>query len=339
MSLYRTELRRLGKRRLTRWMTLLGVLVIGAVIVGTFFTNQKIGPEQRAAAVAEAEQQYQEQVTQAEQERAACVQAKASGQETPEGRYPEDCAAIEAPPRGSIQPEWFLPSTFDFRKGFEETIVTFTAIVALLGFLVGGSFVGAEWSSGGMMNLLLWRPRRLTVLLTKLGALLTGTVAVTVAAATVWTAGYWLVGTLRGSTATMTSGAWQSFALTGLRGLVLIVVAVTLGFALASLGRHTAMALGAAIGVAVVGQFGLGIVMAMAGVRFLEAWLLPTYALAWMQKKVTLEDWQSCNVTYYGECKPDTLDVTWGQSSILFAAALVVVLGAALVAMRRRDVA
>ncbi|WP_431909436.1 ABC transporter permease subunit [Micromonospora carbonacea] len=341
MSLYRTELRRLGKRRFARWATVLGLLLLGAVLVGVFFTNQKIGPEQQAAAQRQAEQQYQEQVRWAEQERKACEQAKASGQDQQqEGRFPPDCEMISPPPPESIQADWFLPSTFDFRASFEEMIVTFTAILALLGFVVGASFVGAEWSSGGMMNLLLWRPQRLTVLLTKLAALLTGLVAVALAAAVVWTAGFWAVGTLRGTTAKMTAGVWQSFALTGLRGLVLIVVAAAVGFALASLGRHTAMALGGAIGAVVVGQFGLGIVMSMAGARFVEAWLLPTYGLAWMTKKVTLEDWNSCNSSsYYGECKPDTFDLTWQHASILFSVVLVVALGSALVTMRRRDVA
>ncbi|MGW1058797.1 ABC transporter permease subunit [Micromonospora rubida] len=339
MSLYRTELRRLGKRRFTRWATLLGLLVLGAVLVGVFFTNQKIGPDQQAAAQRQAEQQYQEQARWAEQERAACERAKAAGEDQSEGRYPPDCAMIEGPPRESIQAEWFLPSTFDFKSSFEGTIVTFTAILAVIGFVVGASFVGAEWSSGGMMNLLLWRPRRLTVLMTKLAALLTGLVALTVAAAVVWTAGFWLVGSLRGSTAKMTGGVWQSFALTGLRGLVLIVVAATIGFALASIGRHTAMALGGAIGLTVVGQFGVGILLAMAGTRFIEAWLLPTYAMAWLQKKVTLEDYQACNATYYGECKPDTLILTWQHASVLLTVGLVAALGAALVTMRRRDIA
>ncbi|EEP72006.1 hypothetical protein MCAG_02333 [Micromonospora sp. ATCC 39149] len=340
MSLYRTELRRLGKRRFARWATLLGLLVLGAVLVGVFFTNQKIGPDQLAAAQQKAEQEYQQQVRWAEAERKSCEQAKASGQDQQDGRYPPDCEMITPPPPESIEAQWFLPSTFDFRASFEEMIVTFTAILALIGFVIGASFVGAEWSSGGMTNLLLWRPQRLTVLLTKLAALLTGLVGVTLAAAAVWTAGFWTVGTLRGTTEKMTSGVWQSFALTGLRGLVLVVVAATLGFALASLGRHTAMALGGAIGAVVVGQFGLGIVMSMAGARFVEAWLLPTYGLAWMTKKVTLEDWDSCNTSsHFGECKPDTFDLTWQHASILFFVALVAVLGAALVSMRQRDVA
>ncbi|MEV0806976.1 ABC transporter permease subunit [Micromonospora sp. NPDC050200] len=339
MSLYRTELRRLIKRRFTRWMTLAGVLVLLAVLAGVFLTNHKIGPAEQARAERQAEQQYQEQVRRAQQERTACEQAKAAGTPNTDRRFPPECEVISPPPRDVIEAKWFLPSTFDFRASFEATLIPFAAILALVGFVVGASFVGAEWSTGGMMNLLLWRPKRLTVLLTKLAALLTGLLTLTLTSAVVWTAGFWLVGTLRGTTAKMTAGAWQSFALTGLRGLLLVLAAAAIGFALASLGRHTAMALGGAIALAVVGQFGVGILLSMANVRFVEAWLLPTYALAWMQKKVTLENWQSCNnASYFGECKPETLDITWQHSSTLLVVGLVLMLGAAFWTMRRRDI-
>ncbi|MEV1012759.1 ABC transporter permease subunit [Micromonospora sp. NPDC049801] len=337
MSLYRTELRRLAKRRFTRYMTLLGLLVLAAVVVGVFFTNQKIDAGQLAKAERQADQQYQDQVRWSEQERVNCEQAKKAGTSS-DGRYPDDCSMITPPPREEIKAEWFLPSTFNFRKTFDETLVPFAAILALVGFVIGASFIGAEWSTGGMMNLLLWRPKRLTVLLTKLAALLTGILAVTLPAAVLWFAGFWAVASFRGSTEKMTSGAWQSFALTGLRGVALVLVITTIGFALASLGRHTAMALGGVVALMVVGQFGLGILLSMASVKFAEAWLLPTYALAWMTKTVTLENWQSCNATYFGECKPETMDITWQQSSAIFSVGLVVILGAAIWAMRRRDI-
>ncbi len=338
MSLYRTELRRLVKRRFTRWMTLLGLLVLATVVVGVFLSNQKIDAAARVKAEAAAEQQYQEQVRWAEQERVACEAAKSGGTATDPGRFPDDCAMISAPPRDSVQADWFLPSTFDFRESFGFTLLPLAAILTLVGFVVGASFVGAEWSTGGMMNLLLWRPKRLTVLLTKLAALLTGLLALALATTALWFGSFWLIATLRGSTEKMTPGAWQSFALTGLRGMALVLVGATLGFALASLGRHTAMALGGAIAVMVVGQFGLAVLLELAGVRFAEAWLLPTYAVAWMQKKVTLENWQACQTTYFGECKPETLEITWQQSSVLLGVSLVVVLGGALWAMRRRDI-
>ncbi|NJP31552.1 ABC transporter permease subunit [Micromonospora thermarum] len=338
MSLYRTELRRLVKRRFTRWMTVLGLLVLAAVVGGVFLTNEKIDATARAKAEAAAEQQYQEQTRWAEQERAACEAAKSGGTAADPGRFPDDCSVITAPPRESIEVDWFLPSTFDFRENFGFTLLPLAAILALVGFVVGASFVGAEWSTGGMMNLLLWRPKRLTVLLTKLAALLTGLLALAVTTTVLWFGSFWIVATLRGTTEKMTSGAWQSFALTGLRGVVLALVGATVGFAVASLGRHTAMALGGAIGVIVVGQFGVAILLALAGVRFAEVWLLPTYVAAWMEKKVTLQNWQACQATYFGECKPETLDITWQHSSLLLGVSLVLILGAALWTMRRRDI-
>jgi hypothetical protein len=137
----------------------------------------------------------------------------------------------------------------------------------------------------------------------------------------------------------MTGGVWQSFGLTGLRGFALVVVAAVVGFGLASLGRHTAFALGGVIAVAVVGQFGLGIVLSLADVKFPEAWLIPTYALAWIDKQVKLENFEACNFSTVSGCQPDTLTITWQHSAWLLAAGLVLTLGAALWSMRRRDIA
>lgn len=339
MSLYTTELRRLRKRRFVRYMTLLGLLILIAVAVGTFFTNQKIGPAQHAVAERAAEQQYQEQIRFAEQFKKDCAQAKAGGvSSAPKDAFPPNCDEITPPARENFRAEWNLPATFDFRAKFGNMIIAFAAILALVAFVAGASFVGAEWNTGGMMNLLLWRPQRLKVLLTKLGALLSASIGVLVVAGAAWTGAFWAIASLRGSTAKMTSGAWQSFGLMGLRGATLVLVAAAIGFALASLGRHTALALGGALGLMVVGQFGLGILLSMAQVKFVEAWLLPTYLLAWMQQKVTLQNYEACNFSYNGECKPDTFEITWQTSSILLAVGVVVTVGAAMWAMRRRDI-
>ncbi|SDY09314.1 ABC-2 family transporter protein [Micromonospora pattaloongensis] len=338
MSLFKAEFRRLLKRRFVRYMTLGGLLVLIAVAVGTFATNHKIGPAEFAAAEQQAEQQYRENVRWATEEKKQCEQAKASGN-FDANRFPADCSQISPAPRDAFEARWFLPSTFDFRRQFEDMITAWAAILALVAFVAGASFIGAEWSTGGMMNLLLWRPQRLRVLLTKLGALLTGLLGVALVTAAAWVGAFWAIASLRGTTEKTTSGVWQSFGLTGLRGLAVVLVAGAVGFALASLGRHTAMALGGALGVMVVGQFGLGIVLNMAGVTFAEAWLLPTYLLAWMQKKVVLQDWDACNATYTGECKPATMEIVWQDGGTLLAVGLALTLGAALWMMRRRDVA
>jgi ABC-2 type transport system permease protein len=338
VSLFRTEVRRLRKRRFVRYMALLGLLVLVAVAGGTYLTNQKIGPAQVAAAEQAADRDYQQQIQFTEQYRRDCERVQANGTAQEKANFPPDCSTIQPPPREAIETRWFLPPTFDFRAKFEPMITAFAAILALVAFVAGASFIGAEWSSGGMMNLLLWRPRRLSVLLTKLAALVTGLVVLFVLAGAAYTAGFWAIGTYRGTTTGMTDGVWRSFALTGLRGFALVLAAGAIGFGLASLGRHTAVALGGALGVAVVGQFGLGIVLSIAQVRFFEAWLLPVQMQAWMHRKVTLQDWRSCEMSFGGQCEPATKDITWHDSGLLIVAGVVVVVGAAMWAMRRRDV-
>ncbi|HEX2773206.1 MAG TPA: ABC transporter permease, partial [Micromonosporaceae bacterium] len=174
MSLFRTEVRRLRKRRFVRYMTLAGVLVLLAVVAGTFFTNKSVTAEQIAAAKRTAEQHYQQNIAATEQFRRDCERVQAGGGSAEEkAHFPPDCAMIQPPSREEFNFEWFMPPSFDFRGEFEPMITTFAAILALVAFVAGASFVGAEWNTGGMMNLLLWRPRRLQVLLTKLAAVLT----------------------------------------------------------------------------------------------------------------------------------------------------------------------
>jgi hypothetical protein len=233
--------------------------------------------------------------------------------------------------------EWFLPPTFDFREQFPTMITVLIGLLSLFAFIVGASFVGAEWRSGGMMNLLLWRPRRLQVLGAKLGTLLGFLIGLLALLGGVWTAAFWLIATYRGVTASMTPGAWQSFGLTGLRGLAMVLAAGTVGFALASVGRHTAMALGFAIAAFVVGVIGMGIVVSLVGVRYPEAWLWPTYLNAWMEKSLVLEDWRACE-TSVGICEPSTFEITWQTSGGVIAAVLAVLVGVAVWQMRSRDI-
>jgi hypothetical protein len=327
VSLFRAEARRLVKRRFTRYFVIGAVVVLVAVAVGMFFTNKKVGPATVAAAKAQAEQEYQRQLGYAEQEKKRC--AAAPGQ---------DCAQLFTPTRENFEAKWYLPPTFDFREKFGDMVITMAALLALAAFVVGASYVGAEWSSGGMMNLLLWRPRRLKVLGVKLAALLVALTALTVVVAAAWTGVFALIANLRGSLATMTSGAWQSFGLMELRGLALVLVAGAVGFGLASLGRHTAMALGAAVGVIVVFQVGLGTALEMANVKFVEAYLVPVWGLAWMRKSVVLQNLESCNFSATQGCQPDTLTITWPMAGGVLAAVLVLVVVASMWTMRSRDI-
>jgi ABC-2 type transport system permease protein len=338
MSLAKAELRRLGKRRLTRLVLALLVLGLGGIIAAFSVASHHIGPAERAAAEAGAQRDYEEQLGFHQRMVAECEAAEARGEQVND-RYPPDCGKGEefAPRREQFSAEWHLPYQFDFGAQYGVFISVLAGIMALVGFLVGASYVGAEWSSGGMMNLLLWRPRRQQVLLTKLGVLLGATLTVTVLLGAVWTLAFWLIGRYDGVTGTVTSGVWQSYALTGLRGIGLVLMVTAIAFGLASLGRHTAMALGVAVGVGVIAEIGLRIVFGTTGVPFGERFIPSTYVLAWFLKKLTLSDWNSCQFSQ-GECNPAELVVTWQQSGLVFGVATVAVLAAAFWAIRRRDV-
>jgi ABC-type transport system involved in multi-copper enzyme maturation permease subunit len=335
VSLYRAETRRLTKRRFTRWLVIGSLAVLAMVAIGVALTNQKVGPVQVEEAKVRATANYQENLRYAEQELARCQAAPGTADAA---NYPADCSTMYMPTEADYDYHDYMDSTFDFKANFGNMITTWAALLALAAFVIGASYVGAEWSTGGMMNLLLWRPQRLKVLGTKLAALLAGLAALSVVVALLWTGLFVLIASLRGTLDGMTSGAWQSFALTELRGLTLILVAGAVGFGLASLGRHTALALGAVVGAVVVFQFGLVTVLSLAQVKYAEAWLLPTWALAWMDKKLVLQDYNACNFSAISGCQPPELTLTWPMAGGLMAVVVVLVVGAAMWTMRNRDI-
>ena len=336
MSLYVTELRRLFKRRLTRVLLVLLVLGLAAITISFSVASHKIDPARVAAAEARAEQEFQQQVRYHTQAVAECEAAKARG-ENVEERYGPDCGKEYPPQREHFQAEWYLPFQFEFREQFGVFISVFSGILALFAFIIGASYVGAEWNTGGMMNLLLWRPKRLSVLLTKLGVLLSGVLGIGVVLGALWTAAFWLIGKYDGITGKMTQGVWESFAISGARGLGLALAVGAVAFGLASLGRHTAMALGVAVGIGVVSEIGLRIALQIAGVRFGDRYVLSTYAIAWFEKSFTLYDYRACDFAM-GECKPGEFLVTWQDSALVFGVGTALVLAAAMWAIRRRDI-
>ena len=152
-----------------------------------------------------------------------------------------------------------------------------------------------------------------------------------------WTAAFWLIGRYDGLTGKMTPGVWESFALDGARAVGLVLAIAAIGFGLASFGRHTAMALGVAIGVTVVSEIGVRTIMSLIGTPFGDRYVLSTYALAWFEKEWTIFDYQACNFQQ-GVCNPAELVLTWQDSGLVFGVGTALVLAAAIWAMRRRDV-
>lgn len=337
MSLFRAEARRLGKRRLTRWLAVALLLLLATIMVSVSVQSEKITPAVKAQAAAKAQQEYQEQLRFHQDMTKQCEAAKARGEDITKN-FPPDCGKESPPTPEMFQAEWHLPPEFVFRDDFGPYLAVLAGVMALFAFIIGASYVGAEWTSGGMSNLLLWRPRRLTVLGTKLAVLLTAVLASAVPLAALWTAAFWLIGKYDGRTGNVTSGAWQSYAITGARGVTLALAVAAAGFALASIGRHTAMALGAAVGIGVIVEVGARIGLGVAKVDFGERFLLSTYTISWLLKKWTLVNWESCVLDRTGQCQPAEYVVTWQQSAVVLGLGTVLLVGTALWTMRNRDI-
>jgi hypothetical protein len=238
-----------------------------------------------------------------------------------------------------VRDEDFLRHEYDFREETPVLVKVFGGILALLGFAVGASFVGAEWTSGGMMNLLLWRPKRIPVLLTKLGTLIAGVTAMTVVLAGAFLGMLYAVARTRGTPGHITQGSMISLGLDGLRGLAVGLAAAVIGFTVASVGRHTAIALGLALGWGLLGEAGLRIVLSIAEVHRPDRYFLSTYVAAWLNKGLRFEDYSKCEHAFGpAPCKVEVWKITMGQSAILTGVIVVVLLAAAIWSIRRRDV-
>jgi hypothetical protein len=333
VNLISAELRRLFARRFTRIMMIVILLALALVTVGVAASSHR----HDAAALAKAQAQVAQIQQQQQADQRACEAEQAgSATDTSGKQFPPgfDCAQL-----GSWQPdpEDFLPHEFSFRDEASQLVIVLGGMLALLGFAIGASFVGAEWSSGGMMNLLLWRPRRVPTLLGKLFALLLGTAGLGVVYSGLFTAALWEVANLRGNTDKVTSGVWQSLALGDARALALGLFMACVGFAVASLGRHTATAMGVAVGYLVVYELGLRIVLEIARVSRPERFFLSNYVLAWLTKAQWYYDQHFCDHRS-DVCQPPQWAIHLNQGLVALSALVLLTVGAAVWAMRRRDI-
>lgn len=136
--------------------------------------------------------------------------------------------------------------------GFVESLAEpLTVALMLIALLVGTTFVGAEYTSGSMSNLLLFEPRRLRVWVAKLTAV--GLVA------TLWSVVCWagFVGVLVGLGRSWDRAAWgphwaSDMAYFGARGSVIVIGAAVAGAALTLALRSTIATVGLAVGYLVV---------------------------------------------------------------------------------------
>jgi hypothetical protein len=312
MRLLRAELTRLFTRRFTKLMLLAVVLALGIVGAVTASETQRPTPAevQRAEASAAAAE-------------AECERAEPDINAPPGAGF--DCDRITS--------RDYLPYVLNFREQMPELLLVLAGLLALFGYLVGASMVGAEWSSGGMTNLLLWRPQRIRLLLGKLTAVAFGVFAVGAVLGVVWLAAIWLITWYRGVFGRLTEGFWASLGLDAARGMALALCVALVGAALASLGRRTAAALGVVVGYFVVWEIGTRLVMMVLRV-VPDRYMISSYVGALLTKEYQLVD---CPAPFDGDCQVST--IPWSSGLGVVAGLTLFMMVAAIWSFRRKDVA
>jgi ABC-2 type transport system permease protein len=226
------EVRRLRSRRMVR--IIVGVLAIG-VVAAIPVLDWAIAQQARIDHDAEIE---------------GCVAA-----EDPKARddgfvpptIPESVASPSQRERRCQQA--IPPVDPDFKPSDVEDVTTNTAaLLILLGFIVGASFIGADWQAGVIATTLSWESRRTHVYFAKLAAVVVSVFAV----ALLWHALF--DGALAGLSALegtlgQADGRWlQSVTGLALRVSAVAAGAALLGYAAGHIGRSTAGALGLGLG-------------------------------------------------------------------------------------------
>lgn len=237
-ALLRAEWRRLFTRRVTTVMMAVTILMLTLAGLAVAAHSHPHTPATLAHAQAFIADQRAQNLDQ-------CLADARSGTAGPDGEPAPTDAQCQR------QAELFQPSVeefqgyqFTFSRDMSTMLVLLGGLLALFGFVVGASFIGVEWSSGGMATVLVWRPRRVRLLAGKLVALLLGVLTLGALSSIAFTGAMWAVARTRGGTGDLSRGLLTSLALRDARVLALTLACAAAGFAVASYGRHTAAALG-----------------------------------------------------------------------------------------------
>jgi ABC-type transport system involved in multi-copper enzyme maturation permease subunit len=186
-----------------------------------------------------------------------------------------------------VAPETYLYGVFNFEREIEDLVYFLSAFLAFFGFLVAASSIGSELHSGSVINLLLWRPNRTAVLSAKLAAALGFVAVVSVVYTAIYVSSFYLIATATGWVGEVGApGFWVSLGLLCLRGIILALGVSAIGFAIATIGRHTAAALGALIGYVIVWELGARLIVETLNINHSntsrDQWFLASHVIAWM---------------------------------------------------------
>ncbi|NIK54398.1 ABC transporter permease subunit [Kribbella shirazensis] len=237
IRLTKVELRRLTARRLTA-IGVAGLFLITALLlVATWFEARPLSAAEQQQAQRQYEMMHQDWVEHADEQRKQCA-ADWQTQPDPKPKLEEMCAYPEP------KPEDFGKPKIVFAEVTPELLQGSSYFLAFAAFLIGASFIGAEFSTGAIGNWLTFEPRRLRVYGSKLLAAATGFVPVAAVVLAIVLFGTFVIVDRLGDTASATAKVWGDLAAIGGRAVVTTALAAVLGSIVGLLLRHTAAAIG-----------------------------------------------------------------------------------------------
>jgi hypothetical protein len=229
---------------MVRVLLVLGVLgLLGGVVLASV-EHAQTSP----AARAEAERRLEQALVESEQYREQCLaQAAVPDGAAPDGGTAPTLEELCGPPATAETfggSEQFLDERpFELDRAGQAGVVGVSAALGALAFLIGATYVGAEWSTRSMVALLFWEPRRWKVMGVKLLVLAGALTVVALAVEAAWLGAAQLLATVRGSGAAP-AGTWSDLVTGAARGTLFAVLTGLLGFGAANLIRNTGAALG-----------------------------------------------------------------------------------------------
>jgi len=327
MRLTKVELQRLFSRRLTS-VAILGALVItGLMLFGTFQSAKPLSAPELTQQRAQFDQARKDFEANGAQQVQDCLAQQVETQKT-------NPKAVFACDQIAPKLENFLKPQPKFAEIMPSTLLAGSYLLTFVGFVIGASFVAAEFSSGSMANWLTFEPRRMRVYTSKLAAAGLGMLPATVALLGLLTAGVWLIVAHFSPGIGASAKVWGDLGEMGARSLALALAATVAGAAMGVLLRRTVAVLGIAVGYMVLVEGVLG--QALQNER---PWLLQLNVNAWLQHGARYFV-ESCKTDAQGgySCEGVERTLAFGHSSIYLGVLVVIATALAALVFRRRDV-
>jgi ABC-2 type transport system permease protein len=241
IRLVAAELQRIAARRLVRVTVLVAAVGIALGGLAAFAFSGSLAEEGYQRRVEEANARQVAQDDQIE----TCLRAHDVG---PDDEISDDIAEQcfpEEGPTGVDDPRFH-------RKRLEGVLHGVTGTLAIIGWALGASLVGAEFASRSMTTLLTWETRRGRVFVAKAVATMATMALFALAVLVLVALAMWPALAFHGAPLQPDDPALTSLAGDIARGVALTALASGIGFAIATIGRNTAIALGVGFGYIII---------------------------------------------------------------------------------------